>query len=114
MYGYLDEVKVALISALGNWFGDFVLYPLDTISTRLKASKFVNHNPVTFAITSIKNEKFKLFRGVQLSFPAAFLPTFAYVAVYDWGMKTISNLVEKYNYKDSVKLIFPFFVSSIA
>lgn len=36
-YGFLDEVKVALISALGNWAGDAFLYPLETISTRLKA-----------------------------------------------------------------------------
>jgi hypothetical protein len=32
-------VKIALVSACGNWIGDTILYPLDTISTRLKASK---------------------------------------------------------------------------
>ena len=113
-YGFLDEVKIALISALGNWIGDTILYPIDAISTRLKASKFVNHNPITFAITTIKNDKLKLFKGVQLSFPAAFIPTFCYVSVYDWGMKTVSNVIEKYKYHESTKLIFPFFVSSIA
>jgi len=36
------------------------------------------------------------------------------VTVYDWGMKTIAHIIEKYNYHKSTKLIFPFFVSSIA
>ena len=50
-----NEVIIGLISACGNWIGDTILFPIDTISTRLKASKYVNHNPVTFVITSIKN-----------------------------------------------------------
>lgn len=74
------------------------MYPLETISTRLKASKFVHHNPITFAIATIKNDRLKLFRGVQLSFPAGFIPTFVYVSVYDWGMKTMSRVVDKYKY----------------
>jgi hypothetical protein len=82
-----------LISALGSWLGDAFLYPLETISTRLKANKYVNHNPITFAWATIKNDKFKLFRGVQLSFPAAFIPTFVYVAAYDWGMKTVAEII---------------------
>lgn len=89
MYLSAYVVTIALISALGNWFGDTVLYPVDTISTRLKASKYVNHNPITFTITTIRNDKFKLFRGVQLTFPAAFIPTFIYVAIYDRGMKYV-------------------------
>ena len=53
----------------------------------------MNHNPIIFAWATIKNDKFKLFRGVQLSFPAAFIPTFIYVAAYDWGMKTVAEII---------------------
>jgi hypothetical protein len=47
-------VKTALISACGHWLGDSILYPLDTISTRLKASKHENHNPFIFSYHTIK------------------------------------------------------------
>ena len=107
-------MKIALISALGNWIGDTILYPVDTISTRLKASKYVNHNPIQFIISSIKNDGLKLFKGVQLSFPAAFIPTFCYVAVYDYGMKVVENILHKYTDSKTAKLYFPFFVSSVA
>jgi hypothetical protein len=46
-------VKIALISALGNWIGDTILFPLDTISTRLKASKYTNQSPLNFAVSEI-------------------------------------------------------------
>ena len=111
---YYKLVKIAFISALGNWIGDTILYPVDTISTRLKASKYVNHNPITFTISSIKNDRFKLFKGVQLSFPAAFIPTFCYVTIYDYGMKVIENILHKYTDNKAAKLFFPFFVSSFA
>lgn len=109
-----NSVQIAFISACGNWLGDTLLYPVDTISTRLKASKYVSHNPITFALTSIKNDGLKLFRGVQLTFPAAFIPTFLYVAVYDQGYKKISKLVDEHFEDKRWKLIFPFFVSSFA
>jgi hypothetical protein len=35
-----NKVKIAFFAALGNWIGDALLFPLDTISTRLKAYKF--------------------------------------------------------------------------
>ena len=109
-----NEVIIGLISACGNWIGDTILFPIDTISTRLKASKYVNHNPVTFVITSIKNQRMKLFKGVQLSFPAAFIPTFIYVTVYDQGFKRISQFVDQHFENKKWKLVFPFFVSSFA
>lgn len=51
---------------------------------------------------------------MQLTFPAAFIPTFVYVCVYEWGMKRVTALIEKYKYHESTKLVFPFFVSSVA
>lgn len=51
----INQVKIATISAMFNWMGDMLLYPLDTISTRLKASKFVKHNSISYALSTIKN-----------------------------------------------------------
>lgn len=105
---------IATISAMGNWIGDTILYPIDTISTRLKASKYIHHNPITFTIASIRNDKFKLYRGVHLTFPCAFIPTFLYVSIYDSGINLVTSLLHKYNLKDEYKLLFPFFISAMA
>lgn len=102
------------MSACGNWLGDTLLYPIDTISTRLKANKHIYHHPINFAISTIKEDKFKLFKGVQLSFPAAFIPSLVYLTAYDMGMKSVSHYVHKYTHHEYIKLAFPFFVSSCA
>ena len=47
-------------------------------------------------MASFKNDRFKLFKGVQLSFPAAFIPTFIYVTVYDQGYKRISRIIDEH------------------
>ena len=56
----------------------------------------------------------RLFKGVQLSFPAAFIPTFIYVTVYDQGIKRISTFIDNHFTHESFKLVFPFFVSGFA
>jgi hypothetical protein len=73
---------VALVSALGNWIGDMILYPLDTISTRLKGAKHTNHDVMPFIKSAIKNDGRNLYRGVLLSFPYAFVPTAIYLYIY--------------------------------
>jgi len=52
---FYNKVKVAFFSAIANWIGDLILYPLDTVSTRLKANKYANYNPFTYLYSSIKN-----------------------------------------------------------
>jgi hypothetical protein len=115
---YVNQIynkdKVASISALGNWVGDAILYPLDTISTRLKSTKKQTLSTIKYVKDTILTDKFKLFRGVQLTFPSSFLPTFAYVFFYDYGMKKVSQQLSKHHYKDSTKLFFTFFVSALS
>ena len=43
-------VKIGVISSFGNWIGDTILFPLDTISTRLKASKSNDVGAIRFII----------------------------------------------------------------
>jgi len=107
-------VKVALLSALANWTGDLLLYPLDVVSTRLKANKYQNHNPFTYLINSIKNEKTKLYRGIGLSFPATFIPSAIYITIYDSLMNKMSRMMDSYSDRKELKLFFPFFISTFA
>lgn len=91
-----NQAKVAFFSALATWIGDMILYPLDTVSTRLKANKFASYNPFAYLYTSIKNDKLKLYRGIGLSFPAAFIPAAIYVGTYEYLMKKISKIIDKH------------------
>jgi hypothetical protein len=72
------------------------MYPLDVISTRLKANKYSNHNPFHYIRNSIQNEGFKLYRGVSLSIPCTFIPSAIYIAIYDSLTNKMSQLVDKY------------------
>ena len=105
---------MALFSGLANWVGDLFLYPLDTVSTRLKANKYASHNPFVYLYNSIKKEKLKLYRGIGLSFPASFVPTFIYIGTYEFLMRHMSKMVDSFTDKKEVKLIFPFFISGVA
>lgn len=62
----------------------------------MKASKHANYHPINFAYTTFKTDRFNLFKGVQLSFPAAFIPSLVYLTTYDFGMKVIGHYVHKY------------------
>jgi hypothetical protein len=84
-----NQVRVALFSALASWVGDLILYPLDTVSTRLKANKFAHFNPFKYLYSSIKNEGRGLYRGIGLSFPASFIPTAIYIGTYEFLMNKI-------------------------
>lgn len=90
---------MAFLSALANWTGDLLLYPLDVVSTRLKANKFAQYNPFTYLYNSIKNEGRSLYRGIALSFPATFIPSVIYITIYDSLMNKMSKLVDKYSDK---------------
>lgn len=91
-------MKVSFFTALASWTGDLLLYPLGTISTRLKANKYIYHNPIYYAIKSVKNDGFKLYKGIQLSLPGSFVPAFLYFYIYEWGMRKVQYLIEKYKY----------------
>jgi hypothetical protein len=103
-----------MLSALANWAGDLLLYPIDVISTRLKANKYQSHNPFNYIRKSIQNEGLKLYRGVSLSIPCTFIPSVIYIAIYDTLMNKMSRIIDKYTDRKEVKLIFPFFISTFA
>ena len=114
-FSILYIVKLSLISALGNWAGDLLLYPLDVIATRLKASKHVHHKGWPFAITTIRNEGLKVYKGFTfLTFPYSFIPAAIYLFVYENLMRFMSETVDRYTNSKGVKLFFPFFISGIA
>jgi len=95
--------------------GDLILYPIDTISTRLKGTKHkLNMGTSRFIWECIKKERMLLYKGVSLTLPHSFAPTVLYVYIYENLMRFSSNIVDKLTDRKEAKLIFPFFMSSIA
>jgi hypothetical protein len=89
------SVFVATLSALGNWAGDMILYPLDTISTRLKANKYISHDIIPFIRNSVQQDGMQLYRGIlRLSFPSTFIPIGMYVFAYEHLIHAASEWVD--------------------
>jgi hypothetical protein len=105
----------ALASGFFSWLGDLILYPIDTISTRLKGSRTnIKTGTTRFIVDTIKREGKSLYRGVSLTFPHSFAPTIVYVYIYENVMRASSHIVDRLTDHKEIKLIFPFFASSIA
>lgn len=95
--------KIAMISGFANWLGDLLLYPLDTISTRLKGNKHVFHNPITFIYNTVRKDFFQLYKGYSLTFAASFIPTAIYIYAYEKGMRIVESVWETYGGTNSKK-----------
>ena len=81
----------------------------------MKANHLINHDALPFLKSSITKDGLALYKGItKVSFPAAFVPTFIYVFIYDNLMNKASQLIDKYSMNPNMKLIFPFFCSSLA
>ena len=60
-----------------------ILYPFDTVSTRLKGSNSKQKiGAFSFLWDNIKREKWKLYKGVELAIPHSMISTGLYVLVY--------------------------------
>ena len=104
-----------MASGVFSWIADLLLYPVDTVATRLKGNKGKPLvSTMTFLKESFKKEGRGLYRGVVLTFPHSFVPTVLYVYIYEKLLHMSSDLVDKYTSRKEVKLIFPFFMSAAA
>lgn len=86
-----------MASGLFSWIADLLLYPVDTVATRLKGNK---NKPLvstmTFLKESIKKDGRGLYRGVVLTFPHSFVPTVLYVYIYEKMLNYTNKMVDKY------------------
>jgi len=75
---------LALFSAFGCWFADMLVYPFDTIATRIKANKkiFRSFNQELSYIFK-KEDVRSLYRGFSSTFSCAFVPSIVYFLVYE-------------------------------
>jgi hypothetical protein len=85
-----------LASGLFSWLADLILYPIDTVSTRLKGSKHkINMSTPRYVWETLKREKTGLYRGVSLTLPHSFIPTIMYIYIYENLMHLSSALVDR-------------------
>jgi hypothetical protein len=79
-----QPIKLATITSLFALFSDILLYPIDTIATRVKS---YSHSQTQFRTELkhiLKHESYhSLYRGVSTTFTTSFLPTMIYFVIYE-------------------------------
>lgn len=82
--------KLSFFSSMGFWMADMLLYPFDTLATRIKANKSqfsslyheIKHIAMYENISS-------LYRGFSSTFPCSFLSNIIYFMLYEQLNKTV-------------------------
>lgn len=79
-----QPIKLASIVSLLQLGQDILLYPLDTIATRIKSYN-TKHVTMTREIQKIiRNEGiYSFYRGISTSIPTIFVPSMAYFLTYE-------------------------------
>jgi len=113
------SVKVAVFSSLGAWMSDLVMYPMDTISTKITAhtKEFLSFKEGYKLTIRTGGGHRALFNGFSTTFPCSFVPGLIYFLAYEnmnkWGMKKIKDF-ESESVKTAFKLAMPFLTSSLS
>jgi hypothetical protein len=107
--------KTSVISGLFYLLADVVLFPFDTISTRLKASKIhLQISTTQFVFNSLQRDGIGLYRGMSITIFQSFVPTVIYLYLYEYLLNKTSKIIDQFTDKKELKLVTPFFVSCIA
>ena len=81
---------------MGCWFADMLVYPFDTIATRIKANKklFRSFNQELTYIFK-KEDVRSLYRGFSSTFSCAFVPNIVYFLIYENLNKIAKEYIKK-------------------
>ena len=79
-----SPVKLSLFSSLGFWFADMLLYPFDTLATRIKAKKteFSSLFHEIKLIAKYENP-WSFYRGFSSTCPCSFVSNLIYFMIYE-------------------------------
>lgn len=114
-YYYLG--KIAFFTGLGSMAGDMIIYPFDTIGTRIKANtqEFLSFKQGFNLI--VKNEGWRmLFKGFSTTIFGSFVPYGSYFLAYEyfnhWAVKLTSKLdSERFKH---INLLIPLLTAPLA
>lgn len=110
-----NSVKLATLSGLSYWVADLLVYPFDTIATRLRANEHVFE---TFRgeVSKIKRSNaFKeLYSGVVTTLPVSFVPTVIYISCYETILKYGKAFFSKHKYSSNYNYLLPIIGNPLA
>ena len=111
--------KLALISSFGAWMADMILYPIETIATRIRANKHQFQSFKSEYQCIMKNESIKSFyRGFSSTVFCSFIPAFAFFSIYEtmnkYGKELCNNATEKHQKFSNIKYFLPLITSPAA
>ncbi|CAD8193568.1 unnamed protein product [Paramecium pentaurelia] len=113
-----NPLLIAFYSGLASLVGDMVMFPFDTIGTRIKAhkSEFLGMKQGYDLI--VKNEGFKyLFKGFSTTVMGSFVPYGSYFLAYEYMNSyaiKITKGLEKDGKKSKLNLLIPLITSPLA
>lgn len=103
------------MTSLGLSIGDVLLYPIDTLNTRIKANKLEHVKFFKFARETFRNERVRdLFKGWHTAFYISFLPSTIYFSVYETLTKFTNEKLDQSPRLKKFKLAFPFLISCVS
>lgn len=111
--------KLAFCSAFGCWLGDMLVYPIDTIATRIKANRKIFRSFLEELNYVFKKEDFRsLYRGFTSTFSCAFVPNIIYFFIYEKLNKLciehLRNQKQNHPHFEKFKYALPMFTSPFA
>lgn len=111
--------KLALISSFGAWMADMILYPIDTIATRIRANKHQFQSFRSECEFIMKNESFRsLYRGFSSTIFCSFIPGVAYFTLYEnmnkYGKELCKSATDTHQSFANIKYFLPLITSPAA
>jgi len=105
-----------ICSSLGCWLADVIMFPIDTIATRIKVdtTKFISFKEQYRMI--VANEGYRgMYRGISTSFNCAFVPSISYFAIYELLNQKSKDFINLRGYNQERLMNFvPFFTAGIS
>ncbi|KAM3129130.1 hypothetical protein pb186bvf_018766 [Paramecium bursaria] len=107
---------VAFYSGLASMCGDMLMYPIDTIATRIKANTehFLSFRQGYDLIVKNEGPRY-LFRGFSTTFMGSFVPFSTYFLIYEWlNHYAVKSTKKDDGSKSKLNLLIPLVTAPIA
>ena len=107
-------MKLSFLTSLFVWGSDLLFYPIDTITTRIRANHKEHLSFVEATRDYIKNEGVRtLYRGYVTTFSCAFVPAFVYFLFYENLKDASRRVLDRYKH-EKLKVFIPAFSGAAA
>jgi hypothetical protein len=113
----LNTNRLSFLCGVASYFGDLLIYPLDTINTRMKANRLESMS-LRHAIQYFhKKDGFvSFYKGANSAVPMSFIAVYVYFYMYESINKRVLDFQKtiEYSSKNVVTFLLPFVSAALA